>query len=138
MKTTILLLSLIANLAAAVFIMPQLRDRIGGHHYDLSKREDVSLLRKLIYQSVPLQSAVEVYREAHGVCPPDDLTGVELPSSNYKAELLDAQVLHYVPSGDHYDLYIKLGLDPSLHYSSETKTWAYDTGDGRSESVITP
>ena len=140
-KTIILVLSLIANVIAAIFLLPHLSDRIVGHRYDLSKREDVTTLRRLIYQSEPLRLALECYREAHSAFP-DDLGKLSFSFPNYKTEVIDSDArinaLVYVLDGKGYRLYVKLNWDASLDYESIQKEWRYDPGDGSDVISLTP
>lgn len=89
--------------------------------------------------ALPVIAAIQKYQKAHlGALPPNlDVIRNDLP---HETDLRD-EMTHgwrYVPDGEHFRLYRKLGWDPALFYETQNgqPVWTFDPGDGSPEKTL--
>ena len=85
---------------------------------------EVTLLR----QGVPIIEKVESYESRTGRLP-EKLEDLGVHPSQYPR-------VSYTPESNYYTLWIKLGWDPSLTFSSQDRSWTFDPGDGSPRKII--
>ncbi|MBT3379789.1 MAG: hypothetical protein HN742_42640 [Lentisphaerae bacterium] len=87
----------------------------------LAKDNDRNLLR-VAQTVVPIMQKIESYQIQTGRLP-EKLDDLGVQPSQYPR-------VSYKPESSYYALWIKLGWDPSLTFSSQDRSWTFDPGDG--------
>ena len=97
----------------------------GGLRSDYAAKDYDPLLTSYARPAVSIIKAADLYIQKHHTIPSDS-----------DLNLQKSLTIDYLPESDSYRIYIKLGWDPSLRYSSKDKSWTFDPGDGRNEKII--
>jgi hypothetical protein len=138
-KNLLLVFSLVANGVAAWWLAPSITGSIGGPKYDLSKPDDLTALRRLIYQCAPLLQTLDGLHHAKSKYP-GHLNEVSFSPPHYKQEMIDSYLVTYGLSEDRssFWLHLKLNWDATLRFESASRQWSFDPGDGRKGTLIQP
>lgn len=142
-RAFLLFSSVVLNVAAILFFGQMAFAWASGRRYDPSQARDLGDLRRIIYSVKPLQSALEDHSLQHRLYPDQlDVLARKLKERHYLDEMARSGVVPQItaiqPEGSGYQIYIKLGRDPGLHYYSSSDEWIYDPGDGSETTVIEP
>lgn len=121
-KTKIILSAIslgVTSIGAIVFLS---WFNFGGMRSNYPAKDNDRKILRVAQTIVPIIQKVESYQSQTGRFP-EKLEDLGVQPSQYPR-------VFYTPESNYYTLWIKLGWDPSLTFSSRDRSWTFDPGDG--------
>ena len=108
-----------------------------GYRFNPDDPADMQSLRQIIAEAEKVRTSIEAKKNLTGSYPEKlELTYLEVPLFMGKDSASFPMSYSVEEDRASYGLYVKLDWDPGLYFTSSTRIWEFDPGDGGDATLI--